>query len=350
MEFKIKTITPVHIGNGETLSPYGDYIKDKDYIYIIDYSKLENYLRDNNESEEMIDEFVEIISKQAAGNKSDRYTIKNFFENNQLNFKEFSSAQIKLLGKINNEEIHQTIKTGNRPIIPGSSIKGAIRTALLYNHLQEDGYKLYEMKKGYTGGEVLGKYGDDQMKYLHVSDSSPLAPDSMVIIHTDRWNLKKKKVTIPLVKEAIPIDQSMNIRIQSKAKSQNNVDTKFNYLLEGNEDIIINKVNKFTKVNLKKEIDDLKAYGKPKLNNIISQYTEIYNKIVEKNSNSMVLRVGAGKTFFNNTIANVLSENDLEKVRKEIDLADYKPFPITRTVVSNPQVSNTLGWIELTKV
>ena len=71
MEFEIKTLTPVHIGNGETLSPYGDYIKDEDYIYIIDYTKLENHLRDSDESEKMIDEFVEIISKQAAGNKSD---------------------------------------------------------------------------------------------------------------------------------------------------------------------------------------------------------------------------------------------------------------------------------------
>lgn len=351
MEFKIKTLTPVHIGNGETLSPYGDYIKDEDYIYIIDYSKLEDYLRNSDRSEKRIDEFVEIISKQAAGNKSDRYTIKNFFENNQLNFKEFSSAKIKLVGKINNEEISQTIKTGNRPIIPGSSIKGAIRTALLYSHLQEDGYKFHKMNRGYNGGETFGKYGDDKMKYLHVSDSSPLDPESMIILHTDRWNLKKKKATIPLMKEAVSVDQKMNIRIQSKATNQNRLDSKLSYLFEGNENIIIDKVNKFTKVNLKKEIDDLKVYGESKLSNIISKYNEIYNKIEEKGSNSMILRVGAGKTYFDNTIANILNEKDLKKVRKELDSTDYKPFPITRTVVTNDSnISNTLGWIELKKV
>lgn len=351
MEFEIKTLTPVHIGNGETLSPYGDYIKDDDYIYIIDYTKLENYLRDSGQSEKMIDDFVEIISKQAAGNKSDRYTIKNFFGNNKLDFKKFISSKIKLVGKINNEEISQIIKTANRPIIPGSTVKGAIRTALLYNHLHKDGYRFHKMKSKYNGGEIFGKYGEDQMKYLHVSDSNPLAPESMIIIHTDRWDLKKKKSTIPLMKEAISVNQKLNIRIQSKAADQNSLDSKLNYLLQGNENMIIDKVNKFTRDNLKKEIDVLKAYSKSKLSNVISKYTEIYNKIEENNTNSMILRVGAGKTYFDNTIANILKERDLKKVREELDLTDYEPFPITRTVITDDsQISNTLGWIELTKI
>jgi CRISPR type III-A-associated RAMP protein Csm5 len=173
----------------------------------------------------------------------------------------------------------------------------------------------------------------------------------MIVLHTDRWNLKKKKATIPLMKEAISVNQKMNIRIQSKATDQNSLDSKLNYLLEGNENIIIDKVNRFTKANLKKEIDDLKAYDGSKLSNIISKYTEIYNKIEEKEANSMILRVGAGKTYFDNTIANILDEKDLNKVRKELDSNNYSPFPITRTVVTNnSQISNTLGWIELTKV
>lgn len=351
MEFKIKTLTPVHVGSGSTLSPYGDYIKDNNYIYIIDYSKLEKYLRDNEDSEAIIDEFVSIINKQASSNKSKRYTIKNFFKNNDIDFKEFSSAQIKLVGNINNEEINQTMKTSNRPIIPGSTVKGAIRTALLFNHLIEDGYNINRMKRGYIGGEIFGRYGDDKMKYLHVSDSSPLNPESMVILHTNRWNLIKNKTTIPIIREAVDSGKNMNIRIQSKAKD--NIGSKLSYLIEGNENLIIDKVNNYTKENLKKEIKVLKKHGSPKLNNIISKYNDIYNRIeeIKSKSESMILRVGAGKTYFDNSIANIFSEDEFKEVRKKAKLGKGKPFPRTRSVVTKgSSVVDSLGWIELSRV
>ena len=350
MKLKIIALTPVHIGNGEVLSPYGDYIKSGDYIYILDYTRLEEFIRDAENSNKIIDEFVEIINKQASSNKSVRYTIKDFFINNDLKVENFSSVKVKIIGKVNNEEISQTLKTTNRPIIPGSTIKGAIRTALLYNHLKEDGYKLNKMKKGYIGGDIFGKYGDDKMKYLHVSDSSPLDPESVVILNTHRWNLKNKKTTIPITREAINSGNEISIHINLKAKK---INSRLNYLKESNENMIFKMVNQYSRDNLKKEIDILKSNNKGKLDNLISIYNDIFNEIEksEKSADTMIFRVGAGKTYFDNTVANLFSDKDLKEVREEAELGDGSPFPVTRTMVTDgSQVLNALGWIKLTRV
>jgi len=58
MNFKIETLTAVHIGSSEILSQYSDYVYDNGFIYYIDHELLINELAKKPNSEELLDRFI----------------------------------------------------------------------------------------------------------------------------------------------------------------------------------------------------------------------------------------------------------------------------------------------------
>ena len=143
-------ISPVHIGSGETLKAV-EYLYDssQQMLYFLDESKWIKFLFEKN----LIDEFakyVELTAQDSARNEE-------FIGNNVWNWLKSLDAEIK------NEElralsIRQAVATTNtitqgrrqtlndiachiataegRPYIPGSSIKGIFRTAILYSFIK----------------------------------------------------------------------------------------------------------------------------------------------------------------------------------------------------------------------
>ena len=143
-------ISPVHIGSGETLKAV-EYLYDssQQMLYFLDESKWIKFLFEKN----LIDEFagyVELTAQDSARNEE-------FIGNNVWNWLKSLDA------KIENEElralsIRQAVATTNtitqgrrqtlndiachiatadgRPYIPGSSIKGIFRTAILHSFIK----------------------------------------------------------------------------------------------------------------------------------------------------------------------------------------------------------------------
>ncbi|SDC25876.1 MULTISPECIES: type III-A CRISPR-associated RAMP protein Csm5 [unclassified Candidatus Frackibacter] len=355
MELTLQTITPVHIGSGESLSPYSDYIYQSGEVYYIDHQKLEEYLFNLEDATDLINQFVTIIKKQASGNSSDRYKLEDFFVNNSMRLRDFVSKKVTVSGgQIKGEEIQRTISTGNRPYIPGSTLKGAIRTALLYTHLKDDGYNFKRMNRNrsYIGEDLFDKSGNDIMNFLHLSDSEPLLNEEVEVVKTYRLDIKEGKDNIPITKEVIQSGLETNIHLQSKAqKGYHQLTNKFKYLYQNNENEILVRINKFYIDLLEKEIKELKA-SNGSFGMVISLYTELINEAQElmETKEGAILRLGAGKTFFENSIANLFSENELNRVRKDANLGNHDPFPKTRTVVSNDgKVKEVLGWVRLIK-
>ncbi len=166
MQVTLQTITPVHVGNGEELYDL-DYAIHGGYYYRISQKTVEDFLR---KSPERITQYTEWINenttemndlKQSLRNERDRRRRDDF--NQQLNrirrnFNVISFAKninqadafIRHLNESPNVykipfndklegQIRGAIKTATgKPYIPGSSLKGAIRTALLYRYLSEN--------------------------------------------------------------------------------------------------------------------------------------------------------------------------------------------------------------------
>ncbi len=168
-EFNIQTLTPVHIGCGteEKLKKDIDYITEADKVKLIDWNKLLNDEKNR----------VKVSIALVEGNRNE---IKDIAKNNK--------ALIETNLYINATEITRNLKNklSNKPIIPGSSIKGSITSVLLeYFTRGFDGRKnLIEKTDKVLGSATIGNHF---MRFLQFSD---VEFKDNTIIETKVFNLR----------------------------------------------------------------------------------------------------------------------------------------------------------------
>ncbi|MCK4257654.1 MAG: type III-A CRISPR-associated RAMP protein Csm5 [Halanaerobiales bacterium] len=352
MKMILETLTPVHIGSGEILSPYSDYVYQNGSIYYIDNKKLGESLYSLEDADEIIDQFVEIIRTTASNNRS-KFKLVDFFDEYDLDYKKYSWKKVEIKGVLKNEQISRMVTTAGKPFIPGSSLKGAIRTCLLYGHLKADGYDFNKLKKIslYIGQDKFDSFGNDILKFLHVTDTTYLKPDQMSILKTVRWNLDKHDMGVPIWREVIPSQSRFELRLQSKAvRKYDKIMNKFQYLYEDGESEILRRINEFYIETLEHEIETLSQLGKSDFSRIIEFYEKINQEAKEyrKNQKGAILRIGAGKTFFENTVSFGFKEDDFKFFKEKLMKITSKSFPKTRTIIVDDDiVKDVLGWARI---
>lgn len=176
-KINLEVMTPIFIGDGNEYLPF-DYILENKRIKVIDKKSFNDKIYADKK---LFEEFNEIS-----------YDTKKLIDFLNENVKEFSyeidveELAYKDLTKINGSirrPISNFIKDKyyNTPFIPGSSIKGVIRTALLdYVFNNKDGLKTSFKKGGYKDLEAQvfcnDEYFDakkDCLKALSISDLKP---------------------------------------------------------------------------------------------------------------------------------------------------------------------------------
>jgi CRISPR type III-A-associated RAMP protein Csm5 len=123
---KIETLTPVHVGSGNLLYNNTDFVTEKigedSYLIVISEEKIWKLL-----GKQHLENWLEAIAQ--------RKNLKDFLNTHSSNLKpeDYAKRQILLFSKVNsNDTLKEAIHNGmGLPYIPGSSIKGAIRTAVL---------------------------------------------------------------------------------------------------------------------------------------------------------------------------------------------------------------------------
>lgn len=135
--YKIKAtvVTPVSIGDGSQYSPYKDYFIDSGRVCYIDEQKMGNLL---TKDDELMTEYVEGVANM-EGNRS-KFDLRSFIQNRLSVEPGFLiQNEVDFYGNVSSKlPINGFIKTPNGyPYIPGSSIKGAIKTALVYMDLEQ---------------------------------------------------------------------------------------------------------------------------------------------------------------------------------------------------------------------
>ncbi len=352
MNFKVKltTLTPVNIGSGEILSQFCDYVYDKGFIYYLDYDLIAQELLKMPDGEKLIDEFVAIVRAQAGGSVQNRFRIKGFLENTGLDFKNFASKKIAVDGETK-EQIQLQVKSGGRPYIPGSSLKGAIRTAIISYFFAPNSEKNIKDVRGYIGQDILGKFNDDILKFLQVSDSMPFEEEDLGIVKFYRFNLKTDKMDIPVVKEVIPPSRESTFIIGFKAK-KGQVDSRFEFLEEGKGDIVFEMINKYSRKNVENEMEYLKRSNSSELQDVKEFYNGLLDVISSAdNTKEAYLRIGSGKTYYDNTIAHHLSKDFVKDiVSRNFKKADPNFFPKTRTLVLHNGQKLAPGWVKLERM
>jgi len=188
----VEILSPVHIGDGSTLEGYEYCVVDGIYHKINMSRLLENLPPDD------LDNLANLMATDPIG-------LRKFMrEIYRPEFGEYSCRATRTFietveGKLDDPRnqllVRTFIKTCGQPYLPGSSIKGAIRTAVLANLLGErcpsvrDGAEKLER-------ELLG-YSlptHDPMKGLRVADVH-LSMDCMVVDSVQRWSSGATGVT-----------------------------------------------------------------------------------------------------------------------------------------------------------
>jgi len=110
--FRVRTLSPLHIGAAEPLQKDFDYIHDGQSVYVIDFNHFINLLD------------VDLLR---ANDDADQYR--------RLMLQLFGQGKLKILREYAAPEeclsFYPFVRGGASAILPGSSIKGAVRTAVL---------------------------------------------------------------------------------------------------------------------------------------------------------------------------------------------------------------------------
>ena len=381
-KYKLETITPVHIGSGETLNHIdGCYANGR--WYHIDLDKvLEHPATDINA----------LTSEMSQRD----FRWSDYFSRHNMDAADLSSYNILCTQNPETTDIREAIKSvGNRPYIPGSSIKGALRTALLSDMINSDeNKKLYndsskhlnrEIEKGppqrrrqeYPARQIenlaFGKDPNhDLLRALQVSDTEPLESDALAIetAWTVTLNQKDKLVQkiegnteykhcveviqgVKALTFTLKIDDMLFREREKKTLNYSNLQEKT--LRE------ISEVCKFeSKVLLQDEQDFFGDFSFTEIANLYDKFINLNDSLKD---GSFMLQIGWGTGYRANTVTASFTEGeeasvDMMALRERYRLGrsrsnqrqpyDPREFPKTRRILyrgHNPIAP--LGWVKI---
>jgi len=137
MKLQIKTLSPIHIGNGEKyngLSYVEDIFSTPKKVFIVDFDKIKRLLNQKD-----LEVFMNWVVSE---DHPSWFKFCKFGLNKPQLQNEFKKVATYTLNNYSTEkylrDIDCFIKQNNKPYIPGTEIKGAIRTAVAYNLFKKD--------------------------------------------------------------------------------------------------------------------------------------------------------------------------------------------------------------------
>ena len=282
MNFRV--LTPVHISSGQTLTKYE---------FIIKGSKFQFY---------SFDEIINYIDSKEIAKFLFDAGLEEFFKHYNLNIKPTYEIPFHSTPK---DKVYEFIKLKNSVYIPGSSIKGAIRTAYLYriikndNNLRNEFLNLIRSRNFKNFYRAIEKKIDDIFRRILVSDSELFDPSGCLKV------VEIKHKNLGLAVEVL----TENFEFE--------IDIKFKYN------------------NLKNEIDNaISEFSKDLVNYLKS--IGIYNNLADLEKNKKLIRLGKFKGYFSNTIMLILFYFDKDLYEK------YKKRTFWKTIDGKP-----LGFCEV---
>lgn len=241
-EVKLTTIGPVHIGSGEILKKQS-YIYDKEakMIHIPDERKMMKWIIKNKLDTSFETYFM-------SNNKKNK-TLYDWIKANHLSkaYKEIISYSLSTtsLQRTQREinDIALMIKDEeNKPYIPGTSLKGALRTILFAkkfdkedtkvlkkylqnrkpakNRIKELSRESEKCEKGLFNKQITKKETQSIMRNLLISDSEPIAKENLILAQKiDRKpDRQKTSKALPIYRESIKpgVEIKCNLTIKDK--------------------------------------------------------------------------------------------------------------------------------------
>ena len=231
-QFSLLAMAPIHIGNGEKYTSR-EFIYENGYFYFPDMGKFYNRMVEKG-YDQKFEHFLQERKASASNNR-----LISFLEDNRISDRDFGGYRIKETGfETEKNNIDSKLGTINEvvkfmrdpfgtPYIPGSSLKGAIRTILMNTNpdwnnkkvVDTRGKRPKENKNMISWGAKKGKEFNDLFNAIRVSDSKPFSNESLILVQ--KWDHKAKPPLakpLPLYREAIAPSTKINFTITTTTK------------------------------------------------------------------------------------------------------------------------------------
>jgi CRISPR-associated protein Csm5 len=377
-EITYETLAPLHIGDGNTLNRMVYYLYNG-RIYVYEPDDLGEILTKDGK-----EKLIKYVLKK-SGQGEEQPTLKGFIdwicgEGSQKVMKQVSrhaSYSCEFWGKEEPKRIWTIIKSRGKPYIPGSEIKGAMRTALLREAILANSLgdyiekRIKQIDRKSSSKQVIKelekidneltslalriKPGDakyDLLKFLAVSDAH--MEDSELVVASVAIKNSSSRTSADcheFIREKAVFRGRISLEngkwFKSFAKSFR-VDEKRTAPLSDIKNIF-KACHNMTKYIIEKEI---KFYKERRMDDTVSQLEEIG----EQNSeDSPVIRIGKHQGFISITLYSVIDKLDtsvreqylrlLQTVNRRIHANN---FPKTRKVITRSSCAElTAGWVKI---
>lgn len=359
----ITTLTPLHIGTGRELQRGYDYVTHKGKTWVINPQVFAERVFDRNQQNALM----------LARPISEYLTANDYYEDDPL-FRYVLSGEPTT--KTEGSKVLELIKdVWDYPYIPGSSLKGALRTALLYTLFSQKDQK-FSMREIGDGAKtaaqnyerrlmvVAGKGGNEFPYYdlgrlFHVGDSTPDNDRRMQLANVRVF--KDGKGQSPIELEALKCDVTLTADLTIDTALITNSNPQYGDTLRWDDeqksivDDFIERIQFWIKQRFKREQKKHVRTGLWKNN-----FDELAKMANELNPDEFMLQLAWGGGWTSKTLGHLLSSQEgdfaqlvnnkkYQMLRKgKFQIGDA--YPKTRRVVVNRQSGDPLyelGWIKV---
>ncbi|WP_126994071.1 type III-A CRISPR-associated RAMP protein Csm5 [Thermosipho globiformans] len=345
-KYKIEVVTPVAILSGEKIQRF-EIVKDGNRTFVLDFERM---IRNEQG-------FVDILIKNPLLFQNPE-EILNIFRRFNINYKNYIKYEINDYMR-KNYEINEFIKSNGKPYIPGSSIKGAMRTNIIRgskfcgNYIREVNSAIknnnYRINSSKIEKNFLGDSYKSPFKFLRVSDTNLLEKKFLRVKPIEIYNLKtKRKVMNILYSEVLPEKTVLHGEINLGF---------YDYLLDFpfkdeymNLDILEDFILKL-KSGVEKYInDEISIMKENHEKGLLDFYRSLQSYKLKENQ--VLLPLGFSTGFYSKTLVGKLRREHVIYLKKVLGrrAIKYDPslFPKTRRIINDGGAMKPLGWILMT--
>jgi CRISPR type III-A-associated RAMP protein Csm5 len=307
MELKLEVRSPLHVGSGDDLT-YEERLFEDGTVYVPDVT---DYFRDHRDE---IDAFVDGVGEGKPPSI--------FFEN----IRQYSRYAIESWATkhtVGRSPIKTIMKNAaDEPYLPGSSIKGAIRTALAHHALAGDGLddlreeavqRLFRPEQNNPKGDLL--------KCVTVRDSEPIDHDALVLGEVKTYSLSRAgemrakewsnfaELLRPgtQITTEISVDDTLLNRMIDSQSARKQAEA---VLGEGlTEQSVLERIAEALKAFEQATVEEERT--------LTGDFDDIETFYGECEDSTPRLRLGFGTSYYSNTVASALS--DAERISIQMD-------------------------------
>ncbi len=369
IDFELEVLSPVHIGSGEKITNW-EYIIEGGYLKVYPYEHLISYLHKKNPK------YLEVLRNSMRDKDFSLLKLKQ----TNINIGE-PLYELKLALPLRTREVELFIKSLGKPYIPGSELKGALRTAYIGGLLLENGdlrnqveRKLIgELKKGGNIRELLAnvgskKRGNFEEILLYPKLENEVKQDAKydlfrAISFPDLFfDIDNLRVEVPKI---VGSNRPLNAYACEALKKGTRI--------KGSLMINMSHINKMVELenltypHMNLSWERLKELSNKFYSRVIELEMEFFNnmqkedtvnhlkKILDRLNNGILLRIGKHQGYLSTTIMSVFKEsNDFkepnERLFEKVYLGSFNRVrnekPKTRRLSSD---DSTFGWVLLVK-